>query len=70
MFAFFDFIVDLISTAVDFVVNLFKMLLFMITFIVQGFAYVGTCLVYLPPWVLPFISAVIAFSVIMFLINR
>ena len=70
MFAFFDFIVDLITTAVDFVVNLFKMLLFMITFIVQGVVYVGTCLVYLPAWVLPFVTAVIAFSVIMFLINR
>lgn len=70
MFAFFDFITELVNTIVQFVINLFDMLLYMITFVVQGFAYVGTAIVYLPSFVLPFVTAVIAFSVIMFLINR
>lgn len=70
MFAFFDFVIELITTVVNFVINLFEMIVYFITFVVQGVAYVGTCIVYLPSWVLPFITAVIAFSVITFLINK
>ena len=70
MFDFFDFITNFVETIVQFIINLFDMILFIITFIIQGVGYVGTCIIYLPPWVMPFITAVIAFSVIMFLINR
>ena len=60
----------MLETVVGFVLNLFKMLGFIIAFIAQGVVYAGTCIMYLPPWVLPFVLAVIGFSVVMFILNR
>lgn len=70
MFKFFEIIITMLETVVGFVLNLFKMLGFIITFIAQGVVYAGTCIMYLPPWVLPFVLAVIGFSVVMFILNR
>lgn len=70
MFKFFEIIITMLETIVGFVLNLFKMLGFIIAFIAQGVVYAGTCIMYLPPWVLPFVLAVIGFSVVMFILNR
>lgn len=70
MFKFFDFIINFIETIVEFIGHMFGMLIYFITFVLQGFTYISTCLVYLPAWVLPFITAVIALSVIYLIINR
>lgn len=70
MNGFFDTLIGFFETIVNFVLKFFEMLLFVITFIAQGFAYVVGILAYLPPWVLPFCLAVIGFSVVMFIINR
>lgn len=70
MFKFFDTIIDIISTIINFVINLFEMIGYMLGFIVQGVAWLTASVAYLPAWVLPFVTAVIAFSVIMFIINR
>ena len=70
MFKFFEIIITMLETVVGFVLNLFKMLGFIIAFIAQGAVYAGTCIMYLPPWVLPFVLAVIGFSVVMFILNR
>lgn len=67
---FFDIIITLFETVVNFVLNTFKMLGFVISFIAQGFVYTVQIIAYLPPWVLPFVLAVIGFSVVMFIINR
>lgn len=70
MFKFFEVIINLLEMVVGFVLNLFDMIIFVITFIAQGVVYATTCIMYLPPWVLPFVLAVIGFSVVMFIINR
>lgn len=66
----FDTLIGFAETIVNFVLKFFEMLLFIITFIVQGFTYVVSILAYLPAWVLPFCIAVIGFSVVMFILNR
>lgn len=70
MFKFFEIIITMLETIVGFVLNLFEMLGFMIAFIAQGVVYATTCIMYLPSWVLPFVLAVIGFSVVMFILNR
>lgn len=70
MFDFFDFITELANTIIQFFLNFFEMLQFVVTFIAQGFAYTIRIIAYLPPWVMPFVLAVIGFSVVMFIINR
>lgn len=70
MFQFFDFLVNITTTIVEFVIGLFDMLRFAIAFIVQGVVYALVYINYLPKWVLPFACAVIAWSVLCFIINR
>lgn len=70
MFKFFETIFQFIDTIVNFVINMFQAILYVFGFIAQGILYVGKILTVLPPWVLPFIFAVIGFSVVMFIINR
>ena len=70
MFKFFDFIINFLESIVGYILNLFEMLLYVISFIGQGVLYAVTCIQYLPPWVLPFVLASIGFSVVMFILNR
>lgn len=70
MFAFFDTIINILSTAINFVINLVKMIGYLLGYIVQGVAWVTAALAYMPAWVLPFVTAMVAFSVILFLVNR
>ena len=70
MFQFFDFIVNCIETIFGFLVNVADMLIYVCEFIIQGFGYIVGCFLFMPAWVLPFVMAVISFSVIMFIINR
>lgn len=70
MFKFFDFLIGFFETIVNFIGHLVGGLIYIITFIAQGFTYVLTITAYLPPWILPFVLAVIGFSVVMFILNR
>lgn len=70
MFKFFKYITNLIKMVVEFVINFITMLVYAITFIAQGLTYVFSIIMYLPPWVLTFVTAVIAWCVIMFILNR
>lgn len=70
MFDFFDVIITMLDTVVGAVVKFFEMLLFIISFIAQGVVYAMSCIAFLPAWVLPFVLAVIGFSVVMFILNR
>ena len=70
MFQFFDWIINLISSIINFVVSFFKMLVQIITFIVAGFAYVGTVTAYLPTFALAPLLALVGYSVIVTLINK
>lgn len=70
MFKFFDFVISMAEAIVNFILNFFKMMGYLIAFIARGFSYVVSTLAYLPPWVLPFCLAVVSFSVILFILKR
>lgn len=70
MFQFYEMISGFFSTIVDFVWNMFVMLGHALVFIGQGVTCAIAYIVYLPPWILPFVSAVIAWAVLSFIINR
>lgn len=70
MFEMFDFLTQLIEMIVNFVINFFKMIIYIFTFLAEGVTYVFSIIMYLPPWVLPFVAAVIAWCVISFILNK
>lgn len=70
MFKFFEIIVTFLSTIVNFVVRFILTLFYVLQFIVRGVTYAFSCISYMPPFLLAFVTAVIGFSVVMILINR
>lgn len=70
MFKFFDFIVTLISSVVNFVISSIQMIVMVIVQIVRGIGYLTTTVAYLPLALRAPILAIIAFSVIVTLINK
>lgn len=70
MFGFFDIIISLVQTVVGFITTVIEMIMYIFGFILNGIIYAFACIVYLPSWVLPFVTAVIGFSVIMFIIGK
>ncbi len=70
MFQFFDMITKFIGTAVNMVLDTFKMLVYVIGFIVQGFTYLFTCVAMLPAFIQAFIIVLVAYSVIITILNK
>lgn len=70
MFNFFAGIADLISTVVSYVVNLFTMLVGMLTMIVKGQQFLFTVVTHLPPFIVPFCLAFVAFAIFFQVINK
>lgn len=70
MFDVFEFIINLLIHIGEFFMNLIETLIFAIGFIFQGVLYVFTIITYLPPWVMPFVVAVIAWTIVLFIINK
>ena len=70
MFNFFDTIVSFLQTVVTFIANMILTLIYAIDFVFEGVTYAFTCIAFLPPWLLAFVTAVIAWSILTFLINR
>ena len=70
MFEFFAGIADLISTVVGFIVNLFTMLLSMIGMVVKGQQFLFTVVTNLPPFIIPFCLAFVAFAIFFQVINK
>lgn len=70
MFEFFDTILNFLKTVIDIVVGMFEMLVYVITYIVQGIFYISTCAGYLPSWVAAFILPIVSYVVIITMINK
>ena len=70
MFEFFAGIADLISTVVGYIVNLFTMLLSMIGMVVKGQQFLFTVVTNLPPFIVPFCLAFVAFAIFFQVINK
>lgn len=70
MFQFFDTIIHLLELVINFIVNLITMIIYALTFVFQGFVSIMNIIMVLPGWVLPFVAAVIAWSVVTLIINR
>lgn len=70
MFKFFDFLTGMIETVVDFVLTAFEIIIYVFTFIAQGFSYIGVCIGYLPTWVAPFVITIVSYSVIITVLNK
>ena len=70
MFKFFEAIAGFISTIVNFVVNLFGMLVLVITNIARSIAWLIACISYLPPWLVAFVVVPISLAVVFQIINK
>lgn len=70
MFKFFEAIAGFISTIVNFVVNLFEMLVLVITNIARSIAWLIACISYLPHWLVAFVVVPISLAVVFQIINK
>lgn len=70
MFAFFDGIVEFISTVINFVVNFFSSLVHLFIMITQSMAYIVDCIAYLPVFLKIFIGALVGLAIIFQVINH
>lgn len=70
MFNFFAGIADIITTVIDYVVNLVTMLINMIAMVVKGQVFLFTVVSNLPPFLVPFCLAFVAFAIFFQIINK
>lgn len=70
MFAFFDGIVQFLSTAIDFIINFFSGLLHFLLMLAASLSFLVTVVVYLPAFLQIFILAVIGTAVVYQIINH
>lgn len=70
MFSFFDSFVDTISTIINFIINFFTGMVHFIAMMAQSLGYLGEVILYLPPFILVFVTAIISLSIIMMIINH
>lgn len=70
MFKFFSALASIITTVVDYVVQLFSSLITVITRTVEALAYVLVAVAWLPVYVKVYVCAMIGVSVLLFFINK
>lgn len=70
MFEFFDGLVSLLSSIISFIVNFFTGLLSLFKMIGTSLVFITECIGYLPPFLIVFVTAIVAYSVIMMIINH
>lgn len=70
MFEFFDSVIGYIETAVDFIVSFVQNIIMVIMLIVRGFESVSLVVVYMPTLLQAVTFAVIAYCVVVNLINK
>lgn len=70
MFQFFDWLVGLVGTVIEFVVGFFNMLSGLLSFIYTAFSFLFTVLSFLPDFALYPIIAVVGFVVVVQLLNK
>ncbi|AXH73579.1 MAG: hypothetical protein [Inoviridae sp.] len=70
MFAFFDGLVNFISTVINFVINFFTSLVHLFIMVGQSMVYIIDCVNYLPVFLKVFILALVGLAVIFQVINH
>lgn len=70
MFQFFDTFINIFETTVNFIKNLFAILLVTIQAITTGFAWLVACVGWLPGWLTAFILVPISLSILYQVINK
>ena len=70
MFSFFEGIAAFISTIVNFVVNMFGLLVEILLSMVRAVTWLFACLAYLPPWLVGFVVVPISMAVIFQILNK
>ena len=70
MFKFFDVIVNLLSTLVDLVVKGFEIIVYIFTFMVQGWVYMQTISTIIPSFISAFVVVISAYILIITIINK
>lgn len=70
MFKFFEGIVAFLITAINFIINLFEMVVQVVVNVGRGIAWLFACLSYLPSWLVAFLAVPVALAVIFQIINK
>lgn len=70
MFKFFDVIISLIEHVVNMVLSSFKIIIYVFGFIGQGLAYMFSCVALLPAFIQAFLIVIIAYSVLITVLNK
>lgn len=69
MFKFFDYIVTLIGSAIDAIVNFFSMIVFVFEFIAEGVIYMNQLVLMLPLFVQIPLACILAYALIITIIH-
>lgn len=70
MFKFFDGLMDIIGTVIDFVVGMIESLIMIVTQSARAVVYILEVLAFLPAYVKVYILAMVGASAILFIINK
>lgn len=70
MFKFFDVIVSFLEHIVNMVLSFFKIIVYVFGFIAQGLTYMFTCIAFLPTFIQAFLIVIIAYSVLITILNK
>lgn len=70
MFAFFDSIAAFIETVVNFVINMFQLLVTTVQSVIRAVSWLFICVGYLPGWLTAFILVPISLAVIFQILNK
>lgn len=70
MFTFFNAIAGFITTAVNFIINLFSLLVVILSSMVRAVVWLSACLSYLPPFLIGFVVVPVAAAIIFQVLNK
>lgn len=70
MFQFFGAIASFITTIVNFVVNMFQLLIEILTSMVRAVTWLFACLAFLPPFLVGFVVVPISIAIIFQVLNK
>lgn len=70
MFKFFEAIASIFITVVNFIVNMFELIIVVISNIARAVSWLFLCIGYLPPWLVAFVIVPVSLAVIFQVINK
>lgn len=70
MFKFFDAVLAFVITIVNFVINMFSLLITIVTNIARAVSWLFVCIGYLPPWLTGFVIVPVSLAVIFQVLNK